>query len=192
MRRDAQQRREAIIAAAAACFQESGYAVALEDVADRAGVGRGTLYRNFKDRMALVLAIFEREIDQLNVRVDPTLPLARTLADIVRDGAPAQFLFARLASEMPLIGDDMAAFRSLESRLEAVLEPAAAIARQRGEMPVDTGAPELALAVRMVGGLLHPGMAPAEVETSIERGVRLLLVGLCHGAAATPAESAGG
>ena len=178
MRRDAQQRREALIQAAASCFGESGYTVALEDIADRAGVGRGTLYRNFRDRMALILAIFEREVDRLDLSIDPDLPLAQTIARLVRRGAPASFLFARLASDMPLQGDNMVAFRALGVRLEQLVAPAVALARARGEIRAGIGGRELVMAMRMANGVLHPGMADAEIDEAIEGAVALLMVGL--------------
>ena len=64
-RRDAVLRREALLNAAIECFETRGYSVSLEEIADHAGVGRGTLYRNFKDRAALTLAIFAREIEKI-------------------------------------------------------------------------------------------------------------------------------
>ena len=70
---DAQARRDALIAAARLCFARAGYFVPLEDIADAAGVGRGTFYRNFKDRMALALAVFEQEIERMRARLDPAL-----------------------------------------------------------------------------------------------------------------------
>ncbi|MFF0435145.1 TetR/AcrR family transcriptional regulator [Streptomyces sp. NPDC004327] len=54
LRADAQRNREKILAAARALFREQGTAVALDDIARRAGVGPGTLYRRFPDRDALV------------------------------------------------------------------------------------------------------------------------------------------
>ncbi|KUM91765.1 TetR family transcriptional regulator [Streptomyces cellostaticus] len=54
LRADAQRNRERILAAARELFREQGTAVALDDIARRAGVGAGTLYRRFPDRDALV------------------------------------------------------------------------------------------------------------------------------------------
>lgn len=177
-RRDAQQRREALVRAAAECFGESGYGVALEDVADRAGVGRGTLYRNFKDRMALILAVFEHEVDRLDVIVDPALPLRDTIAKLVREGAPAAYRFRRLTSEMTIQGDTLDAFKMLGSRLERTIEPAAAIARHRGEIHAEVGGRDLVMAMRMVHGLLYPGMAEGEVNSAMNDGLALLMTGL--------------
>jgi AcrR family transcriptional regulator len=56
LRADAQKNRELILAAAEALFLEKGAGVALEEVAKRAGVGIGTLYRRFPTREALLAA----------------------------------------------------------------------------------------------------------------------------------------
>lgn len=56
LRADAQKNRELILVAAEALFLEKGANVPLEDVAKRAGVGIGTLYRRFPTREALLAA----------------------------------------------------------------------------------------------------------------------------------------
>lgn len=56
LRADAQKNRDLILAAAEALFMEKGAGVALEEVAKRAGVGIGTLYRRFPTREALLAA----------------------------------------------------------------------------------------------------------------------------------------
>lgn len=61
-RRDAQRNRERILEAAREVVAEHGVAAKMEQVATRAGVGIGTLYRHFATREALVEAILERRI----------------------------------------------------------------------------------------------------------------------------------
>ncbi|USX29071.1 TetR/AcrR family transcriptional regulator [Oxalobacteraceae bacterium OTU3CINTB1] len=56
LRADAQKNRELILSAAEQLFLEKGADVALEEVAKRAGVGIGTLYRRFPTREALLAA----------------------------------------------------------------------------------------------------------------------------------------
>lgn len=58
LRADALRNRERILAAAEAVFLEKGAGVSLDDVAKRAGVGIGTLYRRFPTREALLAAAF--------------------------------------------------------------------------------------------------------------------------------------
>lgn len=64
-RADAERNRERLVEAAKAGFAEAGADVALDEIARRAGVGIGTLYRHFPTRDAIVEAVFQREIRQL-------------------------------------------------------------------------------------------------------------------------------
>jgi AcrR family transcriptional regulator len=56
LRADARSNRDQILAAARALFREQGIEVPMKEIADRAGVGVGTLYRRFPDRGALIRA----------------------------------------------------------------------------------------------------------------------------------------
>jgi AcrR family transcriptional regulator len=75
LRRDAQQNRERILAAARPLFAECGLAATLDDVARRAGLGVGTVYRRFPSRDALVEALFEERILEMVRLVDEALAL---------------------------------------------------------------------------------------------------------------------
>src|SRR5215470_555387 len=65
LRRDAERNRLRILRAAAEVFTEQGLRATLDDVADRAGVGVGTVYRRFPDKEALVEALFTERLDEL-------------------------------------------------------------------------------------------------------------------------------
>jgi len=59
LRRDAERNRQLILAAAREAFAEEGLAVTLDEIAQRAGVGVGTVYRRFSDKEQLIEALFE-------------------------------------------------------------------------------------------------------------------------------------
>ena len=65
LRRDAERNRVRILRAAADVFTEKGLRATLDDVADRAGVGVGTVYRRFPDKEALVEALFTERLEAL-------------------------------------------------------------------------------------------------------------------------------
>jgi AcrR family transcriptional regulator len=65
LRRDAERNRVRILAAAAEAFAERGLAVTMDEIARRAGVGVGTVYRRFPDKELLIDALFEQRIDAL-------------------------------------------------------------------------------------------------------------------------------
>jgi AcrR family transcriptional regulator len=64
-RADSARNRQLLIDAAKAGFAEVGLDVSLEEIARRAGVGIGTLYRHFPSREAVVEAVYRREVEQL-------------------------------------------------------------------------------------------------------------------------------
>ncbi len=64
-RADSARNRQLLIDAAKAGFAEFGTNVSLEEIARRAGVGIGTLYRHFPSREAVVEAVYRREVEQL-------------------------------------------------------------------------------------------------------------------------------
>jgi AcrR family transcriptional regulator len=64
LRVDAQRNIDSLIESAKALFMASGVDVPMKEIADRAGVGVGTLYRHFPLRSDLISAVFKREIDE--------------------------------------------------------------------------------------------------------------------------------
>jgi AcrR family transcriptional regulator len=89
VRSDARENRARIVAAARQAFAENGD-TSMNQIAQRAGVGAGTLYRNYPNREALVLAVYQLEVDQLTGSVPAllaTLPpleaLRRWTTDLV-------------------------------------------------------------------------------------------------------------
>lgn len=63
LRADARQNLDALLEAAKSVFAESGVDAPVRSIAERAGVGVGTLYRHFPLRSDLISAVFRREID---------------------------------------------------------------------------------------------------------------------------------
>ena len=64
-RADARRNFDALLAAARIAFAEQGTEASLEDIARRAGVGIGTLYRNFPTRAALIEAVYIDGVEDL-------------------------------------------------------------------------------------------------------------------------------
>jgi AcrR family transcriptional regulator len=65
MRADGRRNRQRLIQAAKQTFTEEGPEASLEAIARRAGVGIGTLYRNFANRAALIEAVCRDEVEEL-------------------------------------------------------------------------------------------------------------------------------
>ena len=89
MRADARRNYQKLLTAAAEAFTERGTDdVSLEEIARRAGVGIGTLYRHFPTRQALLEAVYRDQVEALRARADEliaTKPPAEALASWLRD-----------------------------------------------------------------------------------------------------------
>jgi AcrR family transcriptional regulator len=72
-RADSARNRQLLIDAAKSGFAEVGLNVSLEEIARRAGVGIGTLYRHFPTREAVVEAVYRREVEHLAAAVPQLL-----------------------------------------------------------------------------------------------------------------------
>jgi AcrR family transcriptional regulator len=64
-RADALRNRERVLAAAREAFATGGESTALEEIARRAEVGIGTLYRHFPNRQALLEALYVKELEEI-------------------------------------------------------------------------------------------------------------------------------
>jgi AcrR family transcriptional regulator len=105
LRADAQRNRAAILEAAEAEFRAHGVDASMDEIAHRAGVGVGTVYRNFPTKEALLQAI-------VAARLKPLLDAARE-ASLAEDAGEAFFAFLRRLS------DESAAFKALAERMNA-------------------------------------------------------------------------
>jgi AcrR family transcriptional regulator len=182
LRADAFRNREKLIEAGREAFAQAGSGASLEDIARRAGVGIGTLYRHFPTRLALVEAIYVDEVqalcDSAATLVDrpPWDALVEWLRRFVRYVATKQALAELFAN----LGADAAVFRSCREAVYAVGEPLLERAQLAGVVRPDTGFTEL---VQMVGAIAKiPNATPAEIERILD----VALDGLRYRSAASP------
>lgn len=148
-RKDAARNYDALLAAAREAFAEHGAEASLEDIARRAGVGIGTLYRNFPTRRHLFETVYADEVNTL-VRV----------AGEVADRAPWEALTAwldRFAGYMvtkravrEALNDESEIFAACRDSMYAAGGPLFTRAQEAGEARTDMDFVEL---LRMVAGI---------------------------------------
>ena len=73
MRADARRNYDRIVEVARVVFREQGYDASLDDIAKRAGVGPGTLYRHFPKRENLLDAVMQSWVDRVTETADKAL-----------------------------------------------------------------------------------------------------------------------
>ena len=86
-RRDAAEHRQRVLAAAAQLFSERGVEnVTMDEIAQAAGVGKGTLYRRYADKGQLVLALMDACVrhlqDQVAAEIRPTDQSRSAMSDV--------------------------------------------------------------------------------------------------------------
>ena len=106
LRADAQRNRDSVLAAARAAFGAEGSDVSLDEIARRAGVGPGTVYRHFATKEALFEAVvFDRigelvkEARALSEDPDPGSAFSTFVERLGREGARKRDLVEALASD---------------------------------------------------------------------------------------------
>ena len=152
-RADARRNYEALLEAAAVAFTDNGTAASLEDIARRAGVGIGTLYRHFPTRQALLEAVYVDEVEEMSAKandlddLDPWDALVTWLRQFVRYAATKR----ALADEMlNTIDADAPVFVSCRSAITEAGEMLLTRAQAAGEARRDTNFTDVG---RMVGGI---------------------------------------
>ncbi|NGO71699.1 TetR/AcrR family transcriptional regulator [Streptomyces boncukensis] len=116
-RADARASRERLLAAAREVFAESGPDASLNEVAKRAGVGPGTLYRHFPRRQALLAALLQDRVEKLRTLAgalsapdaDPDDALARWLHAFLAHARVNQGLGGTLLTEEPSLAEELEA-----------------------------------------------------------------------------------
>jgi AcrR family transcriptional regulator len=175
MRADARRNYDKVIAAAREAFAQTGSSTSLEEIARRAGVGIGTLYRHFPNRQALLEAVYVDEVDALCASVGdldglpPWDALVAWLHRFVAYMATKQALAREL---LEFMGKDDPLFLSCRQALYAAGEPLLERAQAAGAVRPDTNLQEI---IQLVGGIAK--ISPSE-PGQIEHILDIALDGL--------------
>jgi AcrR family transcriptional regulator len=159
LRRDAELNLARILAAATDVFAESGYEASMEHIAERAGVGVGTLYRRFPGKADLVTAVVEaanRRTEEIAREVLDGSAAEDGVFDFLRRCVAAPSCWRVIASRAPGIGN---APRAGVSRIEPLVDEVLTRAKKAGAVRDDVAFTDLAVAlmsVRAVADLFDP------------------------------------
>ncbi len=164
-RADARRNYDKVIAAARDAFAERGDATSLEEIARRAEVGIGTLYRNFPNRQALLEAVYVDEVESLcrsAAELDGLPPwdafeawVHRLVGYLATKQALAHELLEYLDRDAPL-------FKTCRASLMTSGQPLLERAQQAQAVRADTNLWDI---IQMVGGIAKiPGAAPEQID----------------------------
>jgi AcrR family transcriptional regulator len=153
-----------LVAAAREVFASAGYNAPLSTVARAAGVGQGSLYRHFPDRISLAMAVFEdgvTELEALAARPGTTLD---DLLALLTEQTIASTAFIDMVSTPPLEPDPRIV--DVRVRVSRVLAGVLGDARRAGRIREDVSADDLVLVVGMLAGVLAKTPAPDRRATA--------------------------
>ncbi len=154
-RADARRNYDALVAAARTAFLERGADASLEDIARRAGVGIGTLYRRFPNRQALLEAVYLEEIQAMCegaaklADLPPWQALETWLRDFLDFGLSKQAFAGELVDAL---GKASEFFIACKKTMLDTLTLLVARAVESGDVRRDAAPADV---LRLVGGIAH-------------------------------------
>jgi AcrR family transcriptional regulator len=167
LRADAERNRRLLLDAAAEVFSERGLEVGIAEIAQRAGVGHGTLFRRFPTKEHLVAAVVVDRMQEATARgrelvdsPDPTQALFDFLGDLVGRQQLDRALFEAVTDEFLANADIRAAHADLVCALEALLRRA----QETGTVRDDVGALDVLMLFK---GVCEASRSFAQIDPTI-------------------------
>jgi AcrR family transcriptional regulator len=164
-RADARRNYEKVLEAAREAFAEGGESTSLEEIARRAGVGIGTLYRHFPNRQALLEALYLDEVEEVSRSAaalegeDPWEALNLWFERFIGYIGTKQALAAELLN---YLDQDAPLFQVCRASLFDAGEPLLTRAQEAGAVRPDVNIAEV---IQMVVGIAKiPTSDPAQTE----------------------------
>ncbi|MCA0060320.1 MULTISPECIES: TetR/AcrR family transcriptional regulator [unclassified Mesorhizobium] len=183
LRADAQRNRDRLVEVAASVFAERGIDASLEEIARRAGVGIGTLYRHFPTREHLVEVVYRREVEGLCAAADELAtkhPSDVALEEWMRRFVDYIATKRGLATSLRiLLTANANLYSDTSGRVSAALRRLVEAAVAEGTIRGDVDASDV---LHALGGIYSAPDTPDWRDRS-RRLVRLLMDGLRFGAA---------
>lgn len=177
-RADGERNRERLMEAAKAGFAEAGPDVSLEEIARRAGVGIGTLYRHFPTRDTLIEAVYRRELEgfaEAGDRLAETLPPGQALhawMHLLVDYIATKKVIAAAVATM--VSDSADLYASSGTRITDAMKSMIVRAAQAGDIRSDVDPDDL---LRALVGFSYGNASPGW-EASAKRLIDILMDGL--------------
>lgn len=179
MRADALKNRQRILAAAEEVFADQGLSVPVDAVAEKAGLGVGTLYRHFPTKEALFEAIVVAKLDELTEAAersssqdDPGEAFFSLLELVARRAAEKHDLFDAMKAEGIDISSRCAgSVERLERRVDRLLQRAIAAGAVRDDVSIHE-------VIGLVVGASQVAKLPGGRQTSCQRMVQIVIDGL--------------
>jgi len=176
LRSDARKRRELLLDAAAEIFAGHGYGAPLDSIAAKAGVGQGTLYRNFADREELLGALIDRDLSGLEAALAGT-PLAEHPFAMIEAMAEASVVTPAISEYWTALPADSPQVLAGEQRFYALAGRGLAEAKAAGRLRVDLQVEDFCL-ISLMFRAIRFGADEAERRQAKQRVLSMLFTGI--------------
>src|SRR5580704_13283535 len=176
-RADAQRNRERVLEVAKQEFTRSGANASLEEIAKKAGVGPGTLYRHFATREELLIAVYQSEMEKLAAAertLADTLPPVEALRAwllLFVDAVETKQIIAPVLNT--LVGDPKKVFEASYAQIHEALRALVERAIKNGKIRKDLDPIDL---LRALVGVANVSASP-DWQQSARRLVDILIAG---------------
>ncbi|MGW0085815.1 TetR/AcrR family transcriptional regulator [Streptomyces sp. NPDC003393] len=185
-RADMIRNRRLLLAAATEAFAECGVDVSMNEIAQRAGVAKGTVFRHFATKDDLLAAIMQQLLDQLIATATGLLEAEDAGAALREFMTTGVELLARDRAFCEVIGRPSlqhASVRDAIDRLSVIVEDLTARAQQQGAVREDVTGTDIVL---LLGGIHQTAVPLLDSEPQAwRRYLELVLDGLCGRAGRT-------
>nr|WP_255450341.1 TetR/AcrR family transcriptional regulator [Skermania sp. ID1734] len=156
LRADALRNQQRILAAARELFASRGLDITLDDVAEQAGVGVGTVYRRFANKQELIDWVFEQHIEGMAEQAERALANPDPWAGLVGffESACANMALNRgLGEVLKSLDDGRERVACVKERMEPAITAVIARAREAGELRPDAEPGDFFALIHMVDAI---------------------------------------
>ncbi|WP_307828270.1 TetR/AcrR family transcriptional regulator [Antrihabitans sp. YC2-6] len=153
LRADAARNQQRILAAARDLFADRGLEITLDDVAERAGVGVGTVYRRFSNKQELIGGVFEENVERMAEQAELALDQPDPWRGLVNF---FEYMCMNMAANRGLgevlvgLEDGQERFACVKERMQPAIARVIDRARDAGELRPDAAPEDFFAVVNMV------------------------------------------
>ena len=180
MRADAQRNRQRLLEVTIELILEAGGEPSRDAIADRAGVGIGTLYRHFPDQKALLHAVARHALEK-------SISAGEAIVENVGDGVDAlrQYMHAALDNGIGVVNMIHPLLKNrewpdLHARARALLKAIVGRAIKDGMLGNDVSERDIVFAMIRFARPLAIGLPPSEERAMAHRHLSFYIDGLCR------------
>lgn len=174
LRSDAVRNRATLLEVAESVFTEHGPDAPLTLITEQAGLGRGTLYRHFPNRVSIVSAIYGARLERYRDYALAHIEDPEVLFEVLTMVAWDQFAIPGLFRIIHANSEEEGPVADLWVRTQEVFEIPLDASKKAGAVRPDASVHDIFIAISMVYGVANSPIADRQGRTAIDRAIVLI------------------